>query len=330
MKILISPLGLAPGVVTGAYYALGKRYGDLDAIITVSTSSDLTKLCEHEIEAELERARLELGISVKYQERLSIPSDEVRNSSDVYRFRKIILDLLRTNLAAGHEVYLSLTGGRKSMVSAAAMAAQYCKPTEVFYVYVDEEVERDGHIATLLKKPTDKRRFYLKPPADKISLVEVPLLSLGERGIDITPWLARIFEDAVGSYLSTRLDPPYTQIEYKFYPDYLRPKGLGEVDILASRQIDSGTELLLCECKMREEPVQTEWLDRLARKRQKVIESLGQSPEQVKAWLVTIASEIGDVQRAWEHGIEVYHARLPQNWRDRADWEVEDISPLAR
>jgi CRISPR-associated protein (TIGR02584 family) len=329
MKILISPLGLAPGVVTGAYYALrDQNWGEMDAIITVSTTSDLTKLCEREIEAELGRARQELGVSVKYQQQLSIPSDEVRNSSDVFRFRRIILDLLQTNPSAGDHVYLSLTGGRKSMVAAAAMAAQVCKPKKIFHVFVDEEVERDGHITALLKKPTDKRRFYLNPPTNKIGLVEIPLLSLGERGIDVTQWLARIFEFAVGAYLSTQLDPPFTQIEYKFHPDYFDEKGLGEVDILASRQVDDHPEFLLCECKMREESVQTEWLDKLARKRQKVVEKLGLSSEQVKAWIVTIVSEIQNAQKAREHGIEVYQAQLPKNWRNRADWEVENISPL--
>ncbi len=330
MNILISSLGLAPGVVTGAYYALRDGdYGDMDSIITVSTTSDLTRLCEREIEAELERARRELGVTIRYQERRAIPSNEVRGIADVYRFRKIMLELLRTNLDAGHRVYLSLTGGRKSMIAAAAMAAQVCKPTKVFHVYVDEEIEREGSIAVLLRKPTNKRRFYLKPPAGRIGLVEIPFLSLGEKGIDPTPWQSRIFEFAVGAYLTTQLAALYTQIKHKFYPDYLHGEGLGEVDILATRPVDGHTEILLCECKLRDEPVRTEWITRLARKRQKVIEKLSADhPERVKAWIVTIAETVEEAGKAAEYGIELYQARLPRNWRERADWEVDSVQPI--
>ena len=329
MKILISPLGFSPGVVTGAYYALrDNRWGEMDAIITVSTTSDLTRLCEREIEAELERARRELGVNVQYQERLAIPGDEVRTSADVYRFRRLILDLL--NKYSQHQVYLSLTGGRKSMVAAAAMAAQLHKPARIFHVYVDEEIEREGHIASLLKKPTDKRRAYLKPPADKIGLVEIPLLSLGERGMDLKPFHARIFESAVGDYLATRLVPPYPQIQYKFYPPYLHGEGLGEVDVLATRDVDGQPEFLLCECKMRERgPVQTDWLERLARKRQRAAEQISPAhPERVKACLVTVEGEIESREKARELGITVYQARLPKDWDKRADWDVEALHPL--
>lgn len=336
MNILISPLGLAPGVVTGAYYALRDGgYGDMDSIITISTTSDLTRLCEREIEAELERARRELGVTIRYQERHAIPSDEVRGIADVYRFRKIVLDLLRTNLDAGHKVYLSLTGGRKSMVAAAAMAAQYRNPTKTFYVYVDEEIEREGNVAILIRKPTSKRRFYLKPPAGKIGLVEIPLLSLDEKGMDPTPWQSRIFEFAVGAYLTTQLATPYTQIEYKFYPDYLHGEGLGEVDIRAVRPIDGDSKILLCECKLRivdepdSEPVTVEEIEKLGRKKRKVIEQ--ESPddaERVKAWIVSNAGTVEDVGKAAKYGIELYQARLSPNWRNRADWEVDSMQPI--
>jgi hypothetical protein len=81
---------------------------------------------------------------------------------------------------------------------------------------------------------------------------------------------------------------------------------------------------------LREDPVPTEWLARLARKRQKVIEKFNSSnPRQVKAWFVTVANEIEDEEAAHEFGVEVYQARLfPENWRDRADWEVKDLNPL--
>ncbi len=329
MNILLSPLGLAPGTVTGAYYALLGQGYDIRSIITVSTSSDLTRLCEREIEAELERARRALNVNVTYQERLCIPNDEIQNATDVYRFRKLILTALQENLDAGHQVYLSLTGGRKSMVAAAAMAAQLRKPNKIFHVYVDEEIEREGHISSLLKKGTEKRWLYLNPPAGKISLVEIPFLSLDERGIDTSPWLGRIFEYAVGSYLVTQLTPPYTQLDHKFYPDYLHGKGLGEVDILAGRTDDGKDDLLLCECKMREEAVQTEWIERLARKRARVAEiRFPAAPERVKACLVTIAGTLEAPGMAERYGIEVYRAELPEKWRERADWEVAALQRL--
>ncbi len=329
-KLLISPLGMAPGVVTAAYYFLHENgFGVMDEIITVTTMNHLSKLCEREIEAELLRSRDEIGTITKYS-KATIPSNEIYDSTDLYRFRKIILQLLQSNLTSGHSVYVNLTGGRKSMVAAAAMAAQVCKPTKIFSILVDEDLEQNGNITSLLKLPLNRRRQYLRPLPNRVSFVEIPLLSLGERGIIApTTWLARIFEFTVGAYLSTVLEPAYSRIEYQFFPDYLNCEGLGELDILASRELDGTRELLLCECKMREEPVQTEWLERLERKKQKIIEELKPShPERVKSWLVTIAGRVEEPDVARKYGIDVYQAKLPQNWRTRADWEVESLIPL--
>jgi hypothetical protein len=57
MNILICLLGLSPGVVTGAYYALARDRGIvLDRLVTVGTGTGSADACEREIIVELERS----------------------------------------------------------------------------------------------------------------------------------------------------------------------------------------------------------------------------------------------------------------------------------
>jgi hypothetical protein len=339
MKVLISPLGLAPGVVTGAYYALREEgYGLMDKVISISTGGDLIKLCEREIAKELERAAGESGKAILY-EPLSIPSNEISTSADVNAFSSLIQDILRRNLEAGHEVYLNLTGGRKSMVAAAAMAAQVYQPTVMFHLYVDEEIEREGQITTLLKKLGEKRRPYLKPPKHMLTLVEIPLLPVGQERTDL--W-ASLFEIKVAEYIIRRFG--YQHVRYSYYPPYLRQAEVGEVDIYAYDTLGERRRVLICECKLRTiddpdaKPITNAEVKQLQRKAEHVEAHERQKADaegytiSFKAWFVTNSSQADEAAQevAKQHKIELKTAVLPGNWKRRADWSINDLKPMGK
>jgi len=334
MNILISPLGLAPGVVTGAYYALRDGgYGTMDKVITISTSHDQVRLCEREIAAEFERIEMETGATVKYEHR-NLAVSEVRASDDVSAFSELIRKLLQECKSAGHDVYLNLTGGHKSMVAAAAMAAQLYQPAVTFHLYVDPEIERGGHISTLLKKFGSKRRYYLKPPPEKVTLVEIPLLPVGQEREDL--WAA-LFEIRVAEHLARKYR--YPEVRYNFYPPYLKAQNVGEVDIYLRDASASPRRVLVGECKLRvgddpdTKPISVEEVNKLWRKVQHIREREEQAAHDFGTTLKLFAEVISNTTQAdpeakmaaQHHGIELITARLPGNWKRRADWKVISV-----
>lgn len=76
-------------------------------------------------------------------------------------------------------VYLSLAGGRKTMSAVMTIAAQiYGAKVLCHVVPLDEELERLGEIRVWSNLPIQQQEQVLHPPADKVRLVRLPLLSL--------------------------------------------------------------------------------------------------------------------------------------------------------
>ena len=163
MKVLLSPLGLAPGVVTGAYYALEPDYGRMDRIITITTSNPQAKACEMMIADEVEKIESEGGHFVDYapSNRKRVRHKLLENREHVMNFYRKVRNELSELERAGDEVYLNLTGGHKSMIAAAAMAAQFIQPRECLGGLGQPLVPRN-------RPPPDQRRKLLDLPLHRV------------------------------------------------------------------------------------------------------------------------------------------------------------------
>ena len=242
-KILIATMGLSPGVVTSAYFMLERQgYGRMDQVISVTTSSAAARPCEQLVWQTLQAA----DPHPQYQPLRAVGEQELRNSQAANRFTLFMEKLLGEH---GHnkEIYLVLSGGRTSMAAGAMLAVQkytfnqpdLAKTLRMFHVEViDPDLDERGAISRLATMTPTEQKYYLDPPPDAISLVQVPVLTLSQKPKQL--W-ARLFEYATGDYLLET--QTFEQVRYSYYPEYLRDqKGLGEVDVYAEKRLGGAIE----------------------------------------------------------------------------------------
>jgi CRISPR-associated protein (TIGR02584 family) len=213
MNVLICLLGLAPGVATGAYYALARDWSvAIDRLVTLTTSHPQANDCEGEIAVELRRWRREKKVAVEYDGiailpepvqlntrverqtyrkklvdqmvdacRLRIPYPDVNAEKEVAVFREAILALVR-DVYQQDAVYLCLAGGRKSMAGIAAITTQlYGESIQgLYHLYVLPELEQDGMINVLGRLSLDQKQHVLRPEPSEVQLVEIPYLQVRE------------------------------------------------------------------------------------------------------------------------------------------------------
>ncbi|MBM4430662.1 MAG: hypothetical protein FJ026_10005 [Chloroflexi bacterium] len=291
MKVLISLLGLSPGVVTGAYYALYHGWGidksvQVDKVVTLGTSAPGMGLLEDEIAHEFDRWRLETGYQVQYDDtcRLHIRAEDLGDAASVREFREIITRLLREDYS-NDEVYLVVAGGRKSMAALAAVAAQlYGHGVQgMYHLYVDKDLEDDGSSDRFWTVDVQRQREVMHPQQGQCGLVEVPYLQVQDingrflvtlkGGLEETTYdylrqhsifvqaldqqsaekfWGYIFEEKVALYLENAPEPyRYTQATPHFFP-IPGHKEAGDVDVYAIRdEPGKPLEVLVCECKLR-------------------------------------------------------------------------------
>jgi hypothetical protein len=93
-------------------------------------------------------------------------------------------------------------------------------------------------------------------------------------------------------------------------------------------------QTILCECKLRtgddpgQKPIEVDVVRRLANKVVAVHDETGRP---VTGWVVTNSpyAEPGAMALAVEKGILLYQARLPEDWKKRADWRIQgELKPL--
>ena len=325
MKVLISLLGLAPGVVTGAYYALYHSWGiedpvQVDKVITLGTNAQGMDLFEGEIAREFERWSHETGIQVQYDDacRLRIAADDLRDADNVREFQAIITRLLRQDYH-DDEVYLVIAGGRKSMAALAAVAAQlYGHGVQgMYHLYVDEDLERDGSPEHFWKLDRKRKREVMRPPEGQCQLVDVAFFQIrpGKQGAQLV--LCGRMQQYILDYLEdnpellTVLEPKTRGqvLGYVFeakVTDLLRSQGYDarqseeigkyEIDVYA----EHGDEILICECQFRENPVRSIKV----RKVDQIIKRLEHLRErfpgrQITAWVVSNVGTLEDGANQW-------------------------------
>lgn len=243
-NLLIATMGLAPGVVTGAYFALERENRvQLDKVISVTTSHAAAGQCELLVRRTLQTA----DPAPVYQPIRAINGTELSSSEMALRFTRRIERLLEDEVPQHEAVYLVLTGGRTSMAAAMLLALQkfsFDKSREIFerlklfhLETLDEEFDRRGQMRELaLMLPAEQEKF-LNPPDQAIKLVQIPFAPPLK---DNTALQARIFEFAAGAYLMEK--GVCQDVLYSFEPDYLKQEGLGEVDIFAKKATNDPIE----------------------------------------------------------------------------------------
>jgi CRISPR-associated protein (TIGR02584 family) len=234
MNVLICLLGLAPGVATGAYYALARDRGvPIDRLVTLTTSHPQAGDCEREITTELQRWCREKKITVEYDNiavlpklgllnaqadrrvyrktlarqardicRLRIPYPDVNTEEEVAVFREAILALVQ-EVYREDNVYLCLAGGRKSMAGIAAIATQlYGDSVQgLYHLYVLPELEQVGMIDELAYLEAGQKQHVLRPEPSEVQLVEIPYLQVREASGQFQLVLKGNLEETTFEYL---------------------------------------------------------------------------------------------------------------------------------
>ncbi len=237
-KVLIATLGLSPGVVTGAYFALQRDGHEINRVITLTTQHAASDLCAGMIAETLQTA----DPPPDYEPLKPVRGQDLRYPQATDQFRDALLAQLRC-YGDAHELFVVLTGGRTSMAAAAMLAVQRYmleKPEaadrlSLYHLEVtDEQLEELGTIRSVAGMTNEQeRRYYLNPPGTAIQLVQLPALTLEREPKHV--W-ARLFEYATGAYLLN--NPAYEKMRYYFNPTYLAQAGLGEVHVYAEKFIE--------------------------------------------------------------------------------------------
>lgn len=283
MKVLISLLGLSPGVVTGAYYALYHGWGieekmQVDKVVTLGTSAPGMDRFVEQIAAEFARWRDEAGVEVQYDDtcRLHIAAEDLDDENSVDEFQKHLIKLLCDY--RNDEVYLVVAGGRKSMAALAAIAVQLFGQgvQGMYHLYVDKDLEEDGSPDRFWVIDLQRRREVMRPPEGKCWLVEIPFIFIREDGkltirgkvnADLKDALDRrfdaldergrekywdyVFEVKTAEYVRERCGYEKSRSNYR-HPDL--PVDCKELDVYAELSHERFEKRLVVECKLRHIP----------------------------------------------------------------------------
>ena len=139
-------------------------------------------------------------------------------------------------------------------------------------------------------------------------------------------YLARIFEDAIAQYLSSKYG---YQFSCRMKPSYLDGK---ELDIFGEKGVETKT-ITICECKLRfnDSRITLGELDYFHKKILKVKQNEAKRGEiKFHFNFITNLSQVdADVKEfASQNNIEINQAILPSNWQERADWKITEIKKL--
>jgi hypothetical protein len=139
MKVLISPLGLSPGAVSGLYYALQRERGvKVDKVITIGTQDPKLRGGKRVLEDVFGREKVDY-------DHHSIPFPHLRWDGAVRAFCKEVAATLAS--AQEHEVYLGISAGYASMGALALLVARQNRSVDaVYHLWVDDEMQQMGHI----------------------------------------------------------------------------------------------------------------------------------------------------------------------------------------
>jgi len=337
VRVLISLLGLSPGVVTGAYYAFYHGWGierpvQVDKVVTLGTSERGMERLENEVAREFTRWRHEENVQVQYDEtcRIRIKAEDVNNEDSISQFQARLIELLCEY--QNDEAYLVVAGGRKSMAALAATVVQvYGKGVQgMYHLYIDQELEEDGS-SRFWVIDSQRRQQVMRPPDGQCWLVQIPFFFIQEDGrLDLR---GSVDENLVGA-VESRLDvlnekgreiywdyvfeaktAAYVH-QHKKYPisrhNYRHPKlppDCKELDVYAEFSHERFEKRLVVECKLRhipnpdDKPIDAEAVNQVIRRLKALRELLAPEVERqgkelrLEGWVVCNAGTVEEEAR---------------------------------
>jgi hypothetical protein len=173
--VLVSPIGLSPGAVTGTAIALMDvaKY-DVSRVVTVGTSLPEV-IGSTQIVGDLLR---ELRIEHDARHIAQVELRQKDGSSEAFMIA--IGQALEAAFVEGNIVHVGVTGGRSGMGALASLATNIYGADHLWHLWVTEEIERNGRYDKLPRPYTLADNKYLNPTLarDEHELVELPFLSL--------------------------------------------------------------------------------------------------------------------------------------------------------
>ncbi len=207
--VLISPLGLSPGAVSGVFFELKLAYYiDVQRIVTIGPDDQENEPLRESLSIlnDIFRGRVE------HRWLPLVGIDDLSTDAE-YRVFQTFADEIRQAKEEGWEVVVAVTGGRSGLGAMAAMAAQFYGADALCHLHVSSDIEEKGRVTSremdaitqreipgpgVPGNKVHKRNPYLDPiRAGKGRLVELPFVRL-----DITPQeLTRIARGEVTAFI---------------------------------------------------------------------------------------------------------------------------------
>lgn len=178
-QILVSPLGLSPGAVSGVAFGLQRGVNTDEGLVTYPISRVVTLGTSNPRvrEAAGYLAALFAQADIRFEPDY-IPQPELRQEDDsVGTFVARLGTVLEAASKAGDVVHVAITGGRSGMGALAALATSLYGADHLWHLWVTEEIELKGRIGEL-PQPFDMHNIYLNPPPGQYELVELPFLNM--------------------------------------------------------------------------------------------------------------------------------------------------------
>lgn len=186
-KVLITSLGMAPGVVTTAVDVLQKEVGEIDKVVTLSTSAKgICRKDSNEKVIATPGGRVELLIHEFkrcYEGKIEYEPDCIKKSDLAVakackNFFELACNQIDQHNENNYDVYVSLAGGRKSMSGIMTLATQFFGAEMLFHIAITNRNQRDkiDDKGSNLSYVRSKRNDMLHP--DSAELVELPFLNL--------------------------------------------------------------------------------------------------------------------------------------------------------
>ena len=172
-NILISPLGLSPGAVSGMAFALKKENYNLQKVVTVSTSHpDVLTSASY-----LDEVLYDASIAYENQAISAIELKEENGSAGTFSSR--IGNCIETANKEGWIVHVGVTAGRSGMGALATLAANLYGTDFLWHLWVDNAIELGGQISQLAR-PFTADNIYLNPTKTDGAwdLVSLPFIDL--------------------------------------------------------------------------------------------------------------------------------------------------------
>ncbi len=176
---LVSPLGRAPGAVSGVYFALRERYDiEIGRVITVGTSHpDVLSAANNYL------AKLYAHLNVDYDP-IHVPAKELRGGKrEVAPYVAMIGLALGQAQQAEGQVHVAVTGGRSGMGALAALATNLYGADHLWHLWVHQSIEEGGTVDKLVGL-TDPEEMVQSPSLnptveiDKYEAVDLPFLDM--------------------------------------------------------------------------------------------------------------------------------------------------------